>query len=270
MTRASEDFQQVIASNLVPSISRINNRTIRSDMYKITQAVGQAIYSLSYSLSSPIGLDNIASHIETNLTPKYVAWINKMAVSNPSKYWHMYEPRHIGQSEFRLFEFKINKGRGAADFTANVTFRPSKMRVPLRRLEATPGPTGKVMKQRHVFYNKAYVLEYGLPIKIKPRNGKYLVYAVDEDALIFRSNNPVQLMDTKRRPTYGAMHVANNVYFGSEANGVIDRTVRRYTNRAAKRSEHASTVNLSVTMANNQQAKSIAKAVALSLKGIKI
>jgi hypothetical protein len=272
MTQAQQNHAALISSGLVPNISAFNNRTIKSDMHKISQAVGQAVYSMSYCFESPIGIDNIATAVDQTLTPSYVQWINQRALNARSSFYHMYEPNHIGESQARLFDFKIQKGRGAADFTANITFRPSKMIVPITALQAEPGPTGKSVQERHTFYNKAYVLEYGLPIVIRPRNGRHLVYESPRGSLVFRGGKklPKMTFDTKTRPTFGAMHAANYAYFGRVGNGVIDRTLRRYANRVAKKSEQAATINLSVTMASNQQAQSIAKAVARSLRGVQL
>lgn len=91
-------------------------------------------------------------------------YIDAQARVKPKQFHHVYEWKRIGEMSARLFKLKeINTNEFSLKLTYE--FQPSKSFV----------PTGKG-KHRHVFVNKASVMEAGMPVRIAPRAAERIVF----------------------------------------------------------------------------------------------
>lgn len=93
-------------------------------------------------------------------------YIDSQARIKPKQFHHVYEWNRTGQTSARLFNLKkINTN----DFSLKLTyeFKASKTFVPTKK-----------GKHRHVFINKASVMEAGMPVKIAPRAAERIVFDV--------------------------------------------------------------------------------------------
>jgi len=85
-------------------------------------------------------------------------YIDALARSKPKSLHHMYEWKRTGNKAARLF--KLNKiSEDGLSFRINYSILPSKSMVPSSN-----------SKRRHVFVNKATVMEQGNPLVIRPKN----------------------------------------------------------------------------------------------------
>jgi len=92
------------------------------------------------------------------------AYIDALARSKPKSLHHVYEWKKAGTPSSRLF--KLNKvSQQGLSFKVNYEFKMSRSMV--------PAPKGK---RRHMFSNKAFVMEQGLPLVIRPKNAERLVF----------------------------------------------------------------------------------------------
>lgn len=90
-------------------------------------------------------------------------YVDAQARVKPKSLHHVYEWQQAGNKGARLF--KLNKiESGALGFSISYEFLPSKT------FASTEG------NRRHVFINKASVMEEGMPLKIAPRHSKRLVF----------------------------------------------------------------------------------------------
>ncbi len=111
-------------------------------------------------------------------------YIDALARSKPKSLHHVYEWKKTGNKSARLF--KLNKtGQVGLSFGINYEFLPSKSMV--------PAATGK---RRHMFVNKASVMEQGNPLVIRPRNADRLVFEIDGETVFMPKGASV----TVRRP----------------------------------------------------------------------
>lgn len=95
------------------------------------------------------------------------AFIDAQARTKPKSLHHVYEWKKAGNKTARLFKLKMLSQTGLS-FKFDYEFIPSKSSV----------PTGKG-RNRHVFANKAFVMESGMPVTIAPRNAERLVFEID-------------------------------------------------------------------------------------------
>jgi hypothetical protein len=97
----------------------------------------------------------------------FPAYIDAQARIKPKSLHHVYEWKKAGQPTSRLF--KINKlSQDGLSFSLSYEFIPSKSAVPT-----------KLRGRKHVFANKASVMERGEAIQISPRSAERLVFNID-------------------------------------------------------------------------------------------
>jgi len=114
----------------------------------------------------------------------FPAYIDAQARTKPKSLHHVYEWKKTGQATSRLF--KLNKiSEDGLSFRLNHEFLPSRSMV--------PGASGK---RRHMFANKASVMEAGKPLVIRPKNAERLVFEIDGETVFMPKGKSV----TVRRP----------------------------------------------------------------------
>jgi hypothetical protein len=261
--RAEQDFLKVVNMRVAADLPGPTG-SIHHNLNAISQSIGNSIYTLAWGLSSPHALDKISNSIERSVKPRFHRHIANAANINRSSLWHMYEPNHIGSTRYRLFDFNIVRHIEGADFGAAVSFRPSSMLVSLTEMQATPGKTGKVVKKRHRFYNKAEVLEFGKPIVIKPKHGKYLVFEPRPGFLSFvrgKGEKPAVIrMQTKNRSTYGAFNVQMEKFFTGPGRQIGLAAIEKYSKNVLKNAELAALIRNS-----NISSDAVAKGIGSSM-----
>jgi hypothetical protein len=112
------------------------------------------------------------------------AYIDALARTRPKSLHHVYEWKRTGSKSDRLF--KLNKiSEQGLSFRVNYEFLPSRSMV--------PAPKGK---RRHMFANKAAVMEAGLPLVIRPKNAERLVFEYNGETVFMPKGASV----TVKRP----------------------------------------------------------------------
>ena len=112
------------------------------------------------------------------------AYIDALARSKPKSLHHMYEWKKVGNKNARLF--RLNKiSEQALSFRIDYELLPSKSMV--------PAPQGR---RRHVFVNKAEIMEKGNPLVIRPKHSERLVFEYNGETVFMPKGSPV----TVKRP----------------------------------------------------------------------
>ena len=111
-------------------------------------------------------------------------YIDALARSKPKSLHHVYEWKKSGNKTARLF--KLNKTEQVGlSFGVNYEFLPSKSMV--------PSSSGR---RRHVFANKASIIEKGNPLVIRPKSAERLVFQIDGETVFMPKGASV----TVKRP----------------------------------------------------------------------
>ena len=95
-------------------------------------------------------------------------YIDALARSKPRSLHHVYEWKQAGSKTARLFHLKLVSQDGLS-FKIAYSFKPSKSFVPAE---------GNY-KRRHVFVDKANIMEMGQPLTISPKYADRLVFEVN-------------------------------------------------------------------------------------------
>ncbi len=104
--------------------------------------------------------------IFTQIQKDFGEYIDAKARVEPSRYHHVYEWKRAGDPSARLFKLTAKDAEGLS-FKIASQFLMSKTAVP-----------NNFSDRRHVFKNKAFVMEEGMPLVIKPKNAERLVFEV--------------------------------------------------------------------------------------------
>jgi hypothetical protein len=153
-------------------------------------------------------------------------YIDALARSKPKSLHHVYEWKKTGNKTGRLFRLNKTTQTGLS-FGINYQFLPSKTMV--------PASTGK---RRHMFMNKAAVMEKGEPLVIRPKNSERLVFEVDGETVFMPKGASV----TVKRPGGSA---ARNQFTLAHSRFFSGRLV----NDSIKRSGFQRLFNSSITKA---------------------
>ena len=105
--------------------------------------------------------------IFTQINNDFGNYIDAQARSKHRSLHHVYEWKKTGNKNARLFKLKSLDGDGLS-FKIDYEFVASKSSVPSQK-----------GRRRHVFINKAQVMEAGMPLKIAPRHSQRLVFESD-------------------------------------------------------------------------------------------
>lgn len=112
--------------------------------------------------------EKFRSVIFSQIQKDFGEYIDAQARINPSTLHHVYEWKKTGNKTSRLFALEIRESIGLS-FRLGYSFKDSKSMVPTN-----------YGKSRHVFKNKAAVMEAGDPVVIRPRAAERLVFEIDE------------------------------------------------------------------------------------------
>lgn len=131
--------------------------------------VSEAINTISVTVKSERHINELIKSADSILQNEFVIHMASEALRQPKKFSHMYDWGQLGDPNGKLWKTKL-KGRGAKRMSV-FEFKASKKTVPVSQTLRNLG-----VKQNHVFYWKAPVLEYGLPVRIYPKLAQILVF----------------------------------------------------------------------------------------------
>ena len=138
-----------------------------STVAQVSAAIFYQSNVMAKLLSSPSFNRAFSKTLYTQIEKDFGAYIDAKARTSPRSYHHVYEWGKVGSKEARLF--KLNKiSEGIMSFNINYDFLPSQSLVPTQK-----------GKHRHVFANKATIMEQGKPVVISPRSAERLVFDVN-------------------------------------------------------------------------------------------
>lgn len=112
-------------------------------------------------------------------------YIDSLARSKPKSLHHVYEWKRAGDKTARLFQLKLGSQDGLS-FKISYSFIPSTSFV----------PSSSKFRRRHVFANKASIMEEGRSLVISPKHSERLVFEADGQTVFM----PIGKSVTVRRP----------------------------------------------------------------------
>jgi len=136
----------------------------KTSITNLTNEINNKILGME-ELIKPRTLESIAKASFTITGRRFVAAMDRRAQTNPKKYHHIYEWGQVGSPTARLFVVRRMKIQGG-NLILSLDFKRSKRPVPIPKTLQIAGKTGKRVKSKYVFYNKAEIMENGQPVHI--------------------------------------------------------------------------------------------------------
>jgi len=113
-----------------------------------------------------------SSVIFAQIDKDFGEYIDALARTRPKSLHHVYEWKKVGNKTARLFKLNLLSQEGLS-FKVGYQFTPSKSFV----------PASKYSRRRHVFANKAEIMENGIPVTIVPKKSSVLAFEQDGETI---------------------------------------------------------------------------------------
>jgi hypothetical protein len=148
----------------------INNKAFKRDMNNIME------YSLGFLEGIQGGKSQFLKNIGTETIDLMKQYLDSSARLNPSMLQHVYEWYKVGSPDARLYDITYTVSNLGLSFKS--TFRQS---TSIKNGSTVP------------FYNKAKIMEYGIPVTIRPKKSPVLVFKDGSETVFTR--NPITIVN---------------------------------------------------------------------------
>jgi len=139
-------------------------------------------------------------------------YIDALARARTKSLHHVYEWKRTGVPTARLF--KLNKvSQEGLSFKINYEFLPSRSMVP-----------SSTRKRRHVFVNKAAVIEAGKPLVIRPKNAERLVFEYDGEVVFMPKGKSVTVQRPGGSGARNQFTLAHSRFFSGN---LVNQSIKR-------------------------------------------
>lgn len=193
-----------IASGLEPLMQAPQHSHVKQSIVaQISAAVYYQAKVLEKLEDSKAFKRQFSTVIFNQIEKEFGDYIDAKARTSPKSLHHVYEWQKIGKEDARLFKLKQLEGPGIS-FRISTDLMPSTSFV----------PTGKG-KHRHVFVNKASVMEAGNPVTISPKYSERLVFEVDGDVVYMPKGASVKVNRPGGSGAKNQFFLATSQYFKS-------------------------------------------------------
>lgn len=270
MASLEADNAKLHAARVIKSNKVYGKRgLITSNMEDASQSIANVMYAIGFTLTEAKQVARMQEKVAWSIQRQFTTYANTLAMGNPEAFHHVYEPKKVGQTPYKLFNLIVDNKQYKSTMRLNLQYYPSKMMVPPT---VTRGGKrdGYQTKKRHKFPNKAMVFEYGFPITIRPKNGDYLVFLSNNKNArqkLFSGNTvflggpyrpaPVVHIDTKKQATFGSMSRAAVAFFETQAPKIASGIYAKQPKRAARAARAAAHRSLRLGIASDSVAKTV-------------
>lgn len=139
-------------------------------------------------------------------------YIDAKARTNSKALHHVYEWKKVGSPSARLFSLTRIDGPGLS-FKIGYEFNESKSFVPTQR-----------GRRKHVFKNKASIMEAGKPLIIFPRNAQRLVFEADGETVFLPIGRSVTVKSPGGKKSTNQFDLAYSQFFRGN---LVNESVKR-------------------------------------------
>jgi len=169
-------------------------------------------YSLGFFEGIEAGKEKFLENVAVGTIDYMKQFVDSMARVSPEILHHVYEWSMAGSPDARLFDLNYSVSSGGG-ISISSTFRQS---VSVKRGSNVP------------FYDKARIMEYGIPVRIEPSKSKVLVF--EEDGQTVFTQKPISIPSPGGEATTGSLERTLDIfikqYFSQSflsASGIMDR-----------------------------------------------
>lgn len=178
LVQAASGLERLMVGNQNKILRDSTVAQISAYMYYNAQVISKLTTNKAFQ-------SKFSSVIFAQIDKDFGEYIDALARSKPKSLHHVYEWGRVGSKTARLFQLNLLSQEGLS-FKVGYKFKPSKSFV----------PANEFSRRRHVFVNKAEIMEAGTPLVITPKHAERLVFQVDGETVFMPKGKSV----TVRRP----------------------------------------------------------------------
>lgn len=210
--------------------------------------VSDAINTVSVTVKSDRHMNDLIKAADSILQSEFIIHMTGEALRQPKKFSHMYDWGQLGDPNGKLWKTNL-RGRGSKR-TSTFEFKASKKTVPVSETLRSLG-----VKQNHVFYWKAPVLEYGLPVRIYPKLASMLVFEY-RGKIVFRRGT-VSIGRQGNTISWNAFTNEYNNWFSHKSAAVISDQLLSKSTKTIGNSLYAKIKKIATTRSKTFQIKPV-------------
>lgn len=151
--------------------------------------------------------------IFTQIEKDFGEYIDSLARSRPKSLHHVYEWGKTGNKTARLFQIKKLSQEGLS-FKIGYEFKPSKSFV----------PSTEKSKRRHVFVDKASIMEKGIPLIVSPRYAERLVFESNGATVFMPKGKSVKINRPGGKAATNQFSLAYGKFFSTQ---LVNNSIKR-------------------------------------------
>ena len=155
------------ASGLQKNLAGYNGTVLKDSIVaQISAAIYYQAQVVSRITTTKSFHNSFQKMVFSQIEKDFGLYLDAKARTSPESLHHVYEWKRAGDPSARLFDLKIKDTDGLS-FSIQSDFKLSKTAVPTN-----------FKGSRHVFKNKAFVMESGNPVVISPKKAERLVFEI--------------------------------------------------------------------------------------------
>jgi hypothetical protein len=139
----------------------------QKDIDNLNKQLIMKVEAIGELTKGPI-LNDIAKAAFVILGKRFLSATDTHSAINPKKMHHIYEWNRVGERSARLFILE-RSAILSGNLVISTKFLQSKTPVPIPRGLQVPGSNNRSVTTRHIFRNKADIMENGKPVRIESR-----------------------------------------------------------------------------------------------------
>lgn len=166
--------------------------------------------------------------ITSRVPREFGLFVDSRASNQPKKFWHLYESGGVGNPRQRLFMIQPTTGTNA--YLVNYGWRFLQAQKP--NIEDSRGHKSKTPQ---VFRNKAWLVENGATVFIKPKSTGFLVFPGLDGDLVF-TNKPI-VRDFGGTEGEGQFNKTMDEFATSALPAILQSEAQKFERKVARRLE---------------------------------
>ena len=205
LIQAASGLEKLMAGNSNKILKDSTVAQISAYMYYNAQVIAKLTTNKEFQ-------SKFSSVIFDQINKDFGEYIDALARSKPKSLHHVYEWKRVGNKSARLFELNFLSQEGLS-FKLGYSFKPSRSFV----------PSEKESKRRHVFIEKAKIMEAGTPLVIFPKYSQRLVFQSDEETIFMPKGRSVTVKRPGGKAATNQFSLAYGRFFSSNLAGLSIR-----------------------------------------------
>jgi hypothetical protein len=201
LVQAASGLERLMVGNTNKILKDSTVAQISAYMYYNAQVISKLTTNKAFQ-------SKFSSVIFQQIDKDFGEYVDALARSKPKSLHHVYEWKKVGNKTARLFSLKMLSQEGLS-FKVGYSFKPSTSFV----------PSNTNSRRRHVFVDKASIMEAGTPLVISPKHAERLVFEADGEVIFMPKGKSITVNRPGGKAATNQFSLAHGRFFSSNLVG---------------------------------------------------